>query len=309
MNINNQNSKIKKAIFLMGGYGTRFLPASKTIPKQMLPIGNKPLLQYLVEEAVDAGIEEVIFVTGKGKSAIDDHFDRDWEIEEMLEKKGKLTLLYEFKKIHNMAKFATIRQNIANGDGGAMMLTSSFIGESESVLMIFPDYYMPSQNNTMKKMLEFYHETGKAVIAADIVPMEKVSSFGVIDYEKAANVGGGEFVKIKRFVEKPKTQDAPSNLISIGFAVITPEIFNSIKTASSTVDDGEIRVADAFTQIIDEGGEIYALKPEIPGFDCGNALGLIKANLFVGLENPLYKQDLLNFIEEITVPSRAKFTV
>jgi UTP--glucose-1-phosphate uridylyltransferase len=291
-----KNRKVKKAVFLIAGLGTRFLPASKVLPKHILPILDKPLIQYWVEEAAAAGIEEIILVTSKGKTSVEDHFDRNLELELALEKKGKLKLLEEVKTIHELVKFTTIRQIELNGDGGGLKLAKSLIKSDEPILMVFPDYLMPFKNNTIQKLVDFYVNTGKAIIAADIVPMEKVSSFGVLDIEKEDD---NSIVKINSFVEKPKREHAPSNLINTGIAVLTPEILNEVDDASSTASDNEIRVADAFTHFINKGGELYALKPEEVGYDCGNALGMLKANLYVALERDDLREDVIKHLRDL----------
>jgi UTP--glucose-1-phosphate uridylyltransferase len=287
-------SKVTKAIFVVAGFGTRFLPATKAQPKEMLPIVNKPIIQYLVEEAVEAGIEEIIFVTGRGKTAIENHFDLSYELEDILNKKGKTKILEEVSAISNLASFAYVRQPIQKGDGHAIMCARPFVDPDEPVLMIFPDYLMPKSNNTIKKMLQSYEKNGKTVIATDEVPMDKVSGYGVIAY---SDIDGGEIVKVNKFVEKPKTEEAPSNLISTAYAVLSPEIWPYLETATDSVGDGEIRVADAWIKMIEDNHEIYAVKPENPGYDCGSIIGFLKATVDFGLEDKGAKDEFRAFLE------------
>jgi UTP--glucose-1-phosphate uridylyltransferase len=284
--------KIKKAIFLVAGFGTRLLPISKAVPKQMLPIIDKPLLQYLVEEVVEAGIEDIIFITGRGKHAIEEHFDTSYELEEQLKVKNKVEMLDNVQKISKMARFAYVRQAMPNGDADAIKHARPYI-ENEPVLMVFPDYIMPRENNTFNKMVNFYKQTGKPILAMDMVPEDKVSSFGVIGYEDTEK---NDIVKVTKFVEKPKQDQAPSNYINLGWAILTPDIWNSIDECQSTVVDGELRVADAFIHYMKKN-DLFALKPVKNGYDCGNSEGLLKANIAFGLENPKTKDELLKFIQ------------
>lgn len=272
--------KVTKAIFVVAGFGTRFLPATKAQPKEMLPIVNKPIIQYLVEEAVEAGITEIIFVTGRGKNAIENHFDTSYELEQILEKKNKHKVLSGIQEIPNMANFAYVRQPIQKGDGHALLCAKSFVDDEEPVMMIFPDYLMPLENKTLKKMVECYEKNGKTVIATDMVPMQKVTGYGVIDYTDTNEDG---VMKINNFVEKPAIDKAPSNYINAGYAILTPDVWNYLKGATDSVGDGEIRVADAWISMLRDNKEIYAIKPDQPGYDCGSIIGFLKATVDFGL--------------------------
>ena len=285
--------RVKKAVFLVAGFGTRFLPISKAIPKHMLPIVDKPILQYLVEEAVAAGIEDVIFVTGRGKTAIEDHFDTSYELEQTLIGKGKTKLVQEIEKISNLANFAYTRQPTPRGDGHALLCAKPFIHD-EPILVVFPDYIMPPENQTFARMVDFYNQSGQAIIATDEIPMEKTSQFGVIAYENTDDNG---ILKINEFVEKPAS-NPPSNIINLGHAILTPQIIEQIANSESTVSDGELRIADTFTKLLRDGGELFALKSRVSGFDCGNAVGLLKANIKMGLEREDTKYELLAFLKE-----------
>lgn len=287
-------SKVKKAIFVVAGFGTRFLPATKAQPKEMLPIVNKPIIQYLVEEAVEAGIEEIIFVTGRGKTSIENHFDKSYELEDILRQKGKLKILDGVEKISNMAKFAYVRQPVQKGDGHALLCARPFVNSDEPVLMIFPDYLMPRDNNTIKKLIESYDNNGKTVIATDEVPMSKVSGYGVIAYTDTEIDG---VVKVDHFVEKPKQDEAPSNLINTAFAVLTPEIWPYLENATDSVGDGEIRVADAWISMLKDNHEVYAIKPVKPGYDCGSVIGFLKATVDFGLEDDSINQEFVDFLK------------
>ena len=285
---------IKKAIFVVAGFGTRFLPATKAQPKEMLPIVNKPIIQYLVEEAVEAGIEEIIFVTGRGKNSIENHFDKSYELEDILAQKGKKAILSEVSQIADLANFAYVRQPVQKGDGHAMLCAKPFVDHEEPLLMIFPDYIMPQGNQTIKKMLDLYNLKGQMVIATDYVPKAKVSDYGVIDFEPTENES---IVSVKRFVEKPKREEAPSNLISIGYAVLTPNIWNYLGKAESSTQDAEVRVADAFIKMLEDGHQILAIKPEKEGYDCGSILGFLKATVDFGLERDDLGDEFRNFLK------------
>ena len=286
--------KVKKAIFLVAGFGTRFLPISKAIPKHMLPIVDKPILQYLVEEAVGAGIEDVVFVTGRGQRAIEDHFDTSYELEQTLIGKGKTKLVEEIEKISNLANFAYTRQPTPRGDGHALLCAKPFIHDEEPILVVFPDYIMPRENNTFKRMVEFYNRTGQAIIATDEIPLEKTSQFGVIAY---TDTDSNEIMKISEFVEKPKSRP-PSNIINLGHAILTPSIIKQITSSSSTVSDGELRIADTYTKLLKAGGDLFALRSIVNGYDCGNAVGFLKANIKMGLERADTRPELLAFLKE-----------
>jgi UTP--glucose-1-phosphate uridylyltransferase len=174
------------------------------------------------------------------------------------------------------------------------MCARPFVDVDEPVLMIFPDYLMPKSNNTIKKMLQSYEKNGKTVIATDEVPMDKVSGYGVIAF---SDIDGGEIVKVDRFVEKPKREEAPSNLISTAYAVLSPEIWPYLENATDSVGDGEIRVADAWIKMIEDNHEIYAVKPENPGYDCGSIIGFLKATVDFGLEDEGAKTEFRSFLE------------
>lgn len=284
--------EIKKAIFVVAGFGTRFLPITKAVPKEMMPIIDKPIIQYLVEEAVDAGISEIIFITGRGKNAIENHFDKSYELEATLVEKGKHLLLENVEKISKLANFAYVRQPIQKGDGQALLCARPFIDAPEPVLVVFPDYIMPRKNKTMQKMIEFYQKYQKTIIATDFVPKEKVSQYGIIDFQEF----DGEVVKVTNFVEKPKT-NAPSNIINNGYAIITDEVWELLAQAESSVADGEIRVADAFTKMAKNGNELYALKAQNHGYDCGTPFGFLQATVDFALSRDDLRDEFTNFLK------------
>jgi UTP--glucose-1-phosphate uridylyltransferase len=284
---------IKKAIFVVAGFGTRFLPATKAQPKEMLPIVEKPIIQYLVEEAVDAGITEIVFVTGRGKQSIENHFDTSFELERILAQKGKTELLNSVQKISNMANFAYVRQPQQKGDGHALLCAEPYIETDESVLVIFPDYLMHKSTKGIQNIIDIYNKYQQPVVCGDIVPDDQTHLYGVMDFDKIDSSGA---VKVKGFVEKPKT-NAPSNLISAGYFVITPEIIKLLQKTESKHDDGEIRIADALVDYLENNGELYAFQPEIGGYDCGTFLGFLKATVDFGLDKAELNGEFLAFLK------------
>jgi UTP--glucose-1-phosphate uridylyltransferase len=286
---------IKKAVFVVAGFGTRFLPATKAQPKEMLPIVDKPIIQYLVEEAVEAGIQEIIFVTGRGKNSIENHFDRSVELEYALQEKGKLDKLHEINRINELADFAYVRQPVQKGDGHALLCAKPFLDPQESVLVIYPDYLMPAKNQSIKKIIEIYNKHNAPVICGDIVPDSEVGKYGVIDFNSTSEEG---VVEVKGFVEKPEIGKAPSNLISAGYFVVTPELLGILEKSKPTTKDGELRLADAFVQFTLDKKPLYAYKPKLPGYDCGNILGFLKATVDFGLQKEELSNEFLEFLND-----------
>jgi UTP--glucose-1-phosphate uridylyltransferase len=284
---------ITKAIFVVAGFGTRFLPATKAQPKEMLPIVDKPIIQYLVEEAVEAGIQEIIFVTGRGKQSIENHFDTSYELESVLGQKGKNKILNSVQKIANMANFAYVRQPVQKGDGHALLCAAPFMEHDESVLVIFPDYLMHKSTKGIQNIIDIHNRYNQPVVCGDIVPDDQTHLYGIMDFDSVADDGT---VKVKSFVEKPK-ENAPSNLISAGYFVITPQIMDMLKGTQSKNDDGETRIADALIDYLGQGGDLYAFKPEIAGYDCGTFLGFLKATVDFGLDKEELNGEFLEFLK------------
>ena len=285
---------ITKAIFCVAGFGTRFLPATKAQPKEMLPIVDKPIIQYLVEEAVEAGIQDIIFVTGRGKANIENHFDKSFELETSLVEKGKHKLVEEVEKISKLANFAYVRQPIQKGDGHALLCAKPFVDPNESILVIFPDYLMPKQNKSIARMIEVYRQHLEIVICGDIVPESEVSNYGVMAYEPTTD---DKLVRVTQFVEKPKLGEAPSNLINNGYGIITPEFWKYMSNAESTAGDGEIRIADVYVKMVQDGKQIYATIPDKPGYDCGQKLGFLKATVDIALSREDIGPEFLSFLK------------
>jgi len=286
--------KINKAILPVAGFGTRFLPATKAQPKEMLPIVDKPAIQYLVEDAVKAGIEEVIFVTGRGKRAIEDHFDYSFELEKTLVEKNKMDMVKKIQEIDSLAKFSYVRQPIPLGDGHAINCAAHLVDEDESILIMFGDTLYDAPVSPAKQVIDVFEKYGYPVVGLSEVKPEEVSKFGVID---GVDIGDGVY-EIKNFVEKPKQEEAPSNLVAVGIYVITPEVF---KILSNMKDgkSGEVRLADAFDIMLSSGQPLYGKKIEGDWLDTGNKFNFIKATLTLGLKDAEIGADLKEYLKEL----------
>ena len=286
--------KIRKAIMPVAGFGTRFLPATKAQPKEMLPVVDKPVIQYMVEDAVSAGIEEIIFVTGRGKRAIEDHFDYSFELEQTLVEKNKIELLDKIKEIDSLAKFSYVRQSIPKGDGHAISCASHLVFD-EPVLIMFGDTLYDAPVSPVKQIMDLYDYYQDPVVGLSEVAKNKVDKFGVID---GLDLGGGSY-EIKRFVEKPKIEEAPSNLAAVGLYVITPEIFKILSNMESG-KSGEIRLADAFDILLGNKRALYGKKIEGEWLDTGSKFNFIKATIKMGLKDQEIGSDLAEFVKNIS---------
>jgi UTP--glucose-1-phosphate uridylyltransferase len=286
--------KIRKAIFPVAGFGTRFLPATKAQPKEMLTVVDKPVIQYLVEQAVAAGIEEIIFVTGRGKRAIEDHFDYSFELEKTLVEKNKLDLVKKVQEIENLAKFSYVRQPIPLGDGHAVLCASHLVGEDEAVLVMFGDTLYDAEVSPVKQVIDAYEKYGATVIGLSEVKPEEVSQFGVMGGVDL----GDDVYEVKQFIEKPKMSEAPSNLVQVGINVITPEIISILKNMKQG-KSGEIRLADAYDEMLHQGRPLYGKKITGEWLDTGNKFNFIKATLKLGLKNEEVKDKLQALINEL----------
>jgi UTP--glucose-1-phosphate uridylyltransferase len=270
--------KIRKAIITVAGFGTRFLPATKAQPKAMLPLVDKPIVQYLVEEAVKAGIEQIIFVTGKGKRAIEDHFDSHFELEYLLEQKGKEEVLTQVRDISDMAEFFFVRQKYARGNGDAVLATRSFIG-NEPCAVLFEDDIVASDIPAISQLIEVYNRYQDPVIALTRVPHSEVSKYGIIEGAQVNN----RLFEINRFVEKPKPEDTKSNLAVIGKYIITPTIFDKLEQMKNSVK-GELGLDHAFIEIL-KTNPLYGYEIEGKRYDCGDKLGYIEAVIDFSLQH------------------------
>lgn len=268
--------KIKKAILPVAGFGTRFLPATKAQPKEMLPIFDTPAIQFIVEEAVDAGIEEIIFVTGRGKQSIENHFDANFELEYALKEKGKTKELEMIQKISEMANFSYVRQSKPMGDGHAILCAKNLIEKDEPVVVLFGDDLVDNHGgkNAVQQLIEVYEKTKESVILLEEVEREETKKYGIVDFVKE----GDSYGKIYNFVEKPDPKDAPSNLGVIGKFILTPALLEILEKTEAG-NDGEIRLANAFIENLKRGGILYGKILEGERFDTGDKLGFLKATL------------------------------
>jgi len=271
---------IKKAILPVAGFGTRFLPATKAQPKEMLPVVDKPVIQYLVEEAVASGIEEIIFVTGRGKRAIEDHFDVSYELEDTLVEKNKHELLEAVQKISGLAKFSYVRQPVPLGDGHALLQAAHLVDDDEAVLVIFGDCLYDAEVPASRQLIETYAKYHDPVIGLSEVPREEVSKFGVIDGVALDALT----YEVKGMVEKPNPEDAPSNLVAVGKYIITADVFR-VLAAMKEGKSGEIRLADAFDQMLAEGKPLYGKKLLGEWLDTGDKFNFLKATIHLGLQH------------------------
>ncbi|WEG13383.1 UTP--glucose-1-phosphate uridylyltransferase GalU [Pullulanibacillus sp. KACC 23026] len=282
--------KVKKAIIPAAGLGTRFLPATKAMPKEMLPIVDKPTIQYIIEEAVQAGIEDIIIVTGKGKRAIEDHFDHAFELEDNLFKKGKLELL---EKVKEPAKVELhyIRQKEPKGLGHAVWSARKFIG-NEPFAVLLGDDIVQADQPCIGQLMSQYEQTGASVIGVQEVPYEETSRYGII----APGKQDGRLFEVNQFVEKPK-DSLPSNLAIMGRYVLTPEIFEFLDKQEIGAG-GEIQLTDAI-QMLNEKQGVFAYNFEGKRYDVGEKLGFILTSIDFALQHQELKSDVLSHLEAI----------
>ncbi len=283
---------IRKAIFPVAGFGTRFLPATKAQPKEMLPIVDKPVIQYLVEEAVAAGITDIVMVTGRGKRAIEDHFDTSFELEQTLVEKDKHDLLEEVRKISKLANFIYVRQPQPLGDGHAILCARNVIG-NEPCAVLFGDDVIDGKVPAIKQLMDIYQETGCSVIGLKEVPPEDISNYGVIGGRCVEN----GLYEVEQLVEKPQPTDAPSNLAIIGKYIITPEVFDCIERGGRSAG-GEQRLIDGF-EVLLKRQRIYGKILDGKRYDTGQKIGLITATIDYALKRPDLGPELKRYLKTL----------
>jgi len=270
-------AKVRKAVFPAAGLGTRFLPATKAQPKEMLPVVDKPLIQYGVEEAMHSGIQNIIIVTGRGKSSIEDHFDVSFELESLLESKNKSDLLSMVRGISDMIDVSYVRQQKALGLGHAVHRAKELVG-NEPFAVVLSDDVIAAETPCVRQLLDVYEYYGASVLALMEVPRDQISAYGVVDAEPVADNGRqGRLFRIRNMVEKPKAADAPSNLAIIGRYILTPEIFQCVESIEPG-SGGEIQLTDALKFML-RNRPIYGLKFEGKRYDAGDKLGFLKATV------------------------------
>ena len=273
---------VRKAVFPAAGLGTRFLPATKAQPKEMLPLVDKPIIQYGVEEAVAAGIDNIILVTGRGKNAIEDHFDVSMELEAFLEARGKRDQLDEIRKISNMINIAYVRQREPLGLGHAVLVAREMVGD-EPFAVILGDDVIDADPPAIKQLIDVFHRVNGPVLAVERVPRDDISSYGVIKIDESARLGDGVF-RVVDLVEKPSREEAPSDLAIIGRYVLTPDIFPAL--AATKIDrTGEIQLTNGLRELL-KSRPIYACEIKGVRHDTGNKLGFLKAVVYFALRRP-----------------------
>lgn len=284
--------KIKKAIIPAAGLGTRFLPATKAMPKEMLPILDKPTIQYIVEEAARAGIEDIIIVTGRHKRAIEDHFDSQKELEMVLKEKGKSELLEKVQYSTELANIFYVRQKEQKGLGHAISSARQFIG-NEPFVVLLGDDIVESEVPAVKQLIDVYEETGHSVIGVQEVPEADTHRYGIID----PLTKNGRQYEVKKFVEKPAQGTAPSNLAIMGRYVLTPEIFDYLKTQKEGAGN-EIQLTDAIERMNNDN-QVYAYDFEGERYDVGEKLGFVKTTIEYALKDDSMREQLTRFIKEL----------
>jgi len=288
--------KVRKAIIPAAGLGTRFLPATKAMPKEMLPIVDKPTIQYIVEEAIASGIEDIIIVTGKGKRAIEDHFDHAFELEENLIKKEKFDLLEKVRE-SSKVEIHFIRQKEPLGLGHAVLCAKKFIGD-EPFAVLLGDDIVQAETPCLKQLMNQYDETGASVIGVQQVPDNETNRYGII----APLERDGRLYKVDNFVEKPALGTAPSNLAIMGRYILTPEIFNFLEKQGAGAG-GEIQLTDAIEQL-NQIQRVFAYDFEGKRFDVGEKIGFVKTTVEFALQDDGLRDELLIYLEEILESKR-----
>ncbi|KEP68692.1 UTP--glucose-1-phosphate uridylyltransferase GalU [Thioclava sp. BHET1] len=288
-------SKVTKAIFPVAGLGTRFLPATKSIPKEILTLVDRPLIQYAIDEARAAGIEEFIFVTSRGKSALEDYFDTAPELETALREKNKTALYDELQKTNmDSGAIAYVRQNKPLGLGHAVWCARRLVHD-EPFAVILTDDVIAAEKPCLQQMMESYEETGGNIVAAMEVPHEKTSSYGVLDCDAS---GGEVSVRVKGMVEKPAPEDAPSNLAVIGRYILTPKVMQNLN-AMKMGAGGEIQLTDAIAQEIEEGNPVYGYRFRGQRYDCGTKAGFLQATVAFGLQRPDLQDEFSEYLGDV----------
>ena len=280
MTSSTHHKPIRKAVFPVAGLGTRFLPATKAIPKEMLPIIDRPLIQYAVDEAREAGIEELIFITGRGKTAIVEHFDQAYELEDTMRGRQKSLDVLEPTRIQP-GNLVTVRQQVPLGLGHAIWCARAIVG-NEPFAIFLPDELMVGNPGCMKQMVEAYNEVGGNLISVLEVPEDEVSSYGVIKPGKRGFGPGGALTEVLGLVEKPRREDAPSNLIISGRYILQPEVMRTLESQGKGAG-GEIQLTDAMARMIGQQ-PFHAVTFAGRRFDCGNKTGFVEATLALALE-------------------------
>lgn len=289
---------IRKAVFPAAGLGTRFLPATKAQPKEMLPLVDKPIIQYGVEEAVASGVTNIILVTGRGKNAIEDHFDVSVELETFLEARGKTELLAEIRKISNLINVSYVRQGEPLGLGHAVLVSWPLVGD-EPFAVILGDDVIDARPPALQQMIDVFKEVKGPILAIERVPPDDVSAYGIIDAEE---IRPGVY-QIRDMVEKPPRNEAPSDLAIIGRYILTPDIFPALE-ATATDRTGEIQLTNGLRRLLKER-PVYGCRIDGVRHDTGNKLGFLKAVVYFALRRSDLAQPFADYLRQIDLPQRA----
>ncbi len=290
------HKRVRKAVFPAAGLGTRFLPATKAQPKEMLPLVDKPLIQYGVEEALNSGCDQIIIVTGRGKTAIEDHFDVSYELEKMLEERGKTELLSVVRQISDMIHVAYVRQKEALGLGHAVLMARELVG-NEPFAVILADDIIDAEVPCLKQMVEVYEETGCSVIATQVVDGPGISAYGVIDAKPVNGKFAGRLFDISNLVEKPRREEAPSNLAIIGRYILTPCIFDVLERTSMGTG-GELQLTDGLRQLLRQE-KLYGYTFEGRRHDTGDKLGFLQATVEFALKRDDLGNPFRNYLKQL----------
>lgn len=292
--------KITKAVFPVAGLGTRFLPATKSIPKEIMTLVDRPLIQYAIDEARAAGIKEFIFVTSRGKSALEDYFDHAPELEAELRRKNKTDLLDVLKDTNmDSGAIAYVRQNRPMGLGHAVWCARRLIG-NEPFAVLLPDDVIAAETPCLKQMVEAHAETGGCMVAAMEVAPRQTSSYGVLDIDQ----DNSTIVSVKGMVEKPAPEDAPSNLAVIGRYILTPKVLTNLNKIKQGAG-GEIQLTDAIAQETKKPNSVFGLRFRGQRYDCGSKIGFLQATVAFGLARPEFGQEFAGFLNDLTAMQKA----
>ena len=293
--------RVRKAVFPAAGLGTRFLPATKAQPKEMLPLVDKPIIQYGVEEALAAGCDQIIIVTGRGKTAIEDHFDVSYELEKMLEERGKTELLSIVRQISDMIHVAYVRQKEAMGLGHAVLMARELVG-NEPFAVLLADDVIDSKKPCLRQMMDVFEESQCSIIATQEVNGPAISSYGVLDAQKIEGRFNGRAFDVRSLVEKPKQEEAPSNLAIIGRYILTPTIFETLERTPLGAG-GELQLTDGLRGLLSAGEKIFGYTFEGKRHDAGDKLGFLKATVEFALKRPDLGPDFAEYLRTLKIES------
>jgi UTP--glucose-1-phosphate uridylyltransferase len=293
--------RVRKAVFPAAGLGTRFLPATKAQPKEMLPLVDKPIIQYGVEEALAAGCDQIIIITGRGKTAIEDHFDVSYELEKMLEERGKTELLSIVRQISDMIHVAYVRQKEAMGLGHAVLMARELVG-NEPFAVLLADDVIDAKKPCLRQMMDVFEESQCSIIATQEVNGPAISSYGVLDAQKIEGKFDGRAFNVRSLVEKPKQEEAPSNLAIIGRYILTPTIFETLERTPLGAG-GELQLTDGLRGLLNAGEKIYGYTFEGKRHDAGDKLGFLKATVEFALKRPDLGPDFAEYLRTLKINS------